>query len=199
MACSLPVAWSLADTLRMPLASMSKVTSICGTPRGAGGMPSRWNLPSVRLSRAMGRSPWSTWTSTDVWLSAAVENTRLLRRDGRVALDQPRHHAAQRLDAQRQRRHVEQQHVLDLAGEDRGLDGRADGDDLVRVDALVGLLAEELLAPAPGPWACGSCRRPGRPRRSASWSTPASFSACRHGLGRALDQIDRPAARTWRA
>src|ERR1044071_4553564 len=32
--CSLPVALSLAVTLTMPLASMSKVTSICGTPRG---------------------------------------------------------------------------------------------------------------------------------------------------------------------
>jgi ribosome-associated protein len=38
--CSLPVPRSLAETLRMPLASMSKVTSICGMPRGAGGMPS---------------------------------------------------------------------------------------------------------------------------------------------------------------
>ena len=59
MFCSLPVPLSLADTLRMPLASMSKVTSICGTPRGAAGMPSRWNRPMVLLSRAMGRSPCS--------------------------------------------------------------------------------------------------------------------------------------------
>lgn len=36
MLCSLPLPLSLAVTLRMPLASMSKVTSICGTPRGAG-------------------------------------------------------------------------------------------------------------------------------------------------------------------
>ena len=57
-----------------------------------------------------------------------------------------RHHAAQGLDAQRERGHVEQQHVLDVAGEDAGLDGRADGHDLVGVDALVRLLAaEELL------------------------------------------------------
>ena len=34
--------------------------------------------------------------------------------------------------------------VLHLAGQYRALDGRADGDDLVRVDALVRLLAEEL-------------------------------------------------------
>ena len=44
-------------------------------PRGAGGMPSRWNRPRVRLSRAISRSPWSTWISTEVWLSDAVENT----------------------------------------------------------------------------------------------------------------------------
>src|SRR5437016_1555749 len=48
-------------------------------PRGAGGMPTRWNLPSVRLSRAIGRSPCSTWISTDVWLSAAVEKISLFR------------------------------------------------------------------------------------------------------------------------
>ncbi len=71
--CSFPVALSLADTCRMPFASMSNVTSICGTPRGAGGMPVSWNLPIVRLSIAIWRSPWSTWISTVVWLSSAVE------------------------------------------------------------------------------------------------------------------------------
>src|SRR5207244_12546013 len=35
MFCCFPVAVSRADTLRMPLASMSKVTSTWGTPRGA--------------------------------------------------------------------------------------------------------------------------------------------------------------------
>ncbi len=77
--CSLPVPRSFADTLTMPLASMSNVTSICGTPRGAGGRPTRWNLPSVRLSRAIERSPCSTCTSTLVWLSEAVEKISLFR------------------------------------------------------------------------------------------------------------------------
>ena len=55
-----------------------------------------------------GRSPCSTCTSTDVWLSAAVVKiSALLRRDRRVALDQRGHHAAQRLDAERQRGDVE--------------------------------------------------------------------------------------------
>ena len=73
------------------------------------------------------------------------EDLRLGGRDGRVALDELGHHAAERLDAQRQRRHVEQQDVLDVAGQHAGLDGRADGHDLVRVDALVRLLAAEHL------------------------------------------------------
>ena len=34
MCCSLPVPLSVAVTLTMPLASISNVTSICGTPRG---------------------------------------------------------------------------------------------------------------------------------------------------------------------
>ena len=47
--CSAPVPRSLALTFTMPLASMSNVTSICGTPRGAGAMPVSWNLPRVLL------------------------------------------------------------------------------------------------------------------------------------------------------
>ena len=43
----------------------------------------------------------------------------------------------------RQRGDVEQQDVLDVAAQHAGLDGRADGDDLVGVDRLVRLLAGE--------------------------------------------------------
>ena len=39
LCCSLPVPLSLADTFTIPLASISNVTSTCGTPRGAGGIP----------------------------------------------------------------------------------------------------------------------------------------------------------------
>jgi LAO/AO transport system kinase len=38
----------------------------CGTPRGAGGIPTKWNLPSVLLSVAIGLSPCITLTSTEV-------------------------------------------------------------------------------------------------------------------------------------
>ena len=61
--------------------------------------------------------------------------------DGGVALDELGHDATLGLDAQRQRGHVEQEHVLDLTAEHAGLEGGAHGDDLVRVDTLVGLLA----------------------------------------------------------
>ena len=49
-----------------------------------------------------------------------------------------------RLEAQRQRGHVEQQHVLDFAAQHAGLDGGANRHHLIRVDALVRLLAGQL-------------------------------------------------------
>ncbi len=64
--CSLPVPRSLADTCTMPLASMSKVTSMRGTPRGAGAMPVSSNLPSRVFSAVMARSPWNTRMGTEV-------------------------------------------------------------------------------------------------------------------------------------
>src|SRR5579875_1047136 len=71
------------------------------------------------------------------------EDLALLGRDRGVAVDEPREHAAQRLDAERQRRHVQEQHVLDLALQHAGLDCRADRHDLVGIDRAVGLPAEE--------------------------------------------------------
>ncbi|KAF5213678.1 hypothetical protein ECC02_013781 [Trypanosoma cruzi] len=69
----LPVPFASADTFRMPLASRSKVTSIWGTPRGAGGMPDRSNVPSRWQSFVIARSPSKTWMCTPGWLSAYVE------------------------------------------------------------------------------------------------------------------------------
>ncbi|MCY1461016.1 hypothetical protein D9M71_786280 [compost metagenome] len=57
----------------MPLASMSNVTSICGMPRGDGGIPSRLNSPRALLPAAISRSPWNTLIVTAGWLSSAVE------------------------------------------------------------------------------------------------------------------------------
>lgn len=55
-----PVLLSLAETFRIPLASRSKVTSIFGIPRGAGGIPVRLKVPSKLLSFVMARSPSNT-------------------------------------------------------------------------------------------------------------------------------------------
>ncbi|GET90231.1 heat-shock protein hsp70, putative [Leishmania tarentolae] len=75
------------------------------------------------------------------------EDLALLGRDRRVALDQRRHHATGRLNAQRQRRHIQQQQTLRLlalaARQDEGLHRSAVRDSLVGVDALVQLLAAE--------------------------------------------------------
>ena len=56
----LPVDLSAAVTLRIPLASISNDTSICGTPLGAGGIPLNSNLPRLLLSLVIVRSPSNT-------------------------------------------------------------------------------------------------------------------------------------------
>mmetsp|Transcript_2038 Transcript_2038/g.7610 ORF Transcript_2038/g.7610 Transcript_2038/m.7610 type:complete len:283 (+) Transcript_2038:1189-2037(+) len=75
ISCFLPVPLSHASTERIPFASISNFTSICGTPRGADGMPSSLKLPRLLLSLTNSRSPCKTLISTLVCPSAAVENT----------------------------------------------------------------------------------------------------------------------------
>ena len=48
--CSLFEDLSLAETLIIPLASISNVTSICGVPRGADGISVKLNWPKDLLS-----------------------------------------------------------------------------------------------------------------------------------------------------
>src|SRR5690606_41265022 len=73
------------------------------------------------------------------------EYLALLGRDRGVALDEAREHTAQRLDAKRKRRYVEQQNVLDVALQHAGLDGGAAGNDLTRGEPLVQLRADALI------------------------------------------------------
>merc|ERR1719253_160260 len=73
------------------------------------------------------------------------EGLGLLRRDGRVTVDEPREDATKRLDAERQRRDVEEQDVLDVAAEDAALQRGAERHRLVRVHALRRLLAVDVL------------------------------------------------------
>jgi len=48
---------SVAETFIIPFSSISNETSIYGTPLGAGGIPSKWNLPNKLLSLVIARSP----------------------------------------------------------------------------------------------------------------------------------------------
>jgi hypothetical protein len=70
------------------------------------------------------------------------ESLGLLGRDSGVARNHGRSHATQRLDGQGERGYVEQQQILDLAGQYAGLDRRADSYHLIGVHAAMGILAE---------------------------------------------------------
>jgi hypothetical protein len=101
---------------------------------------------------------------------------RFFGRDRRVAFDETGEHAAQRFDAERKRRNVEQENVFDIALQNAALNGRAVGDDFVRVDALVRFLAEEALTVS----MIFGMRVIPPTRTTSSMSealTPASFSA----------------------
>jgi hypothetical protein len=60
MVSFLPVPLSLALTVRIEFSSISKVTSIYGTPFGAGGIPLISNLPRLWLSLVRALSPSKT-------------------------------------------------------------------------------------------------------------------------------------------
>ncbi len=98
---------------------------------------------------------------------AVLEGREVLRardRNRRIARDDLLGQTAHRLDAERQRNHVEQQPVVavaaTVAGEQIGLDRRAERDDLIRVEIDERRLAEERLRPRGGSPACASRRRP---------------------------------------
>merc|ERR1712216_680473 len=146
---ALPVPLSSAETWRMPLASISKVTSICGTPRGAGGRFESSNLPSWWQSLVIERSPSNLDQNSGLVVLGGREGLGLLGGNHSVAADQLREHATDSLDTQRQGSHVEQEKVrrllATLTRQDAALHSRTVRNGLIRVDALVGLLAVEVV------------------------------------------------------
>ena len=126
----------------MPLASMSKVTSTCGMPRGRrrdAGQLERAEVLVVAGELALALEDLDR--DGRLVVVGRGEGLAALGRDGRVALDELGHDAALGLDTEAQGGDVDEQNVLALALQHAGLQGGADGDDLIRVDALVGLLA----------------------------------------------------------
>src|SRR5207342_2530793 len=111
----------------------------------------RSNVGEVELAERLVVVRAVTFTLQDVDGHRALvvvrgrERLRSLGRDRGVLLDELGHDAAKRLDAQRQWRHVEQQHVLHFTGEHTTLDGRANGDGFIGVHVLARILAEEFL------------------------------------------------------
>ena len=76
-------------------------------------------------------------------VSGGGEDLALLGGDGGVALDELGAHAAESLDAEGQRSDVQKEDALDVAAENAALNGRADSDALIGVDALEAFLADQ--------------------------------------------------------
>ena len=180
-------------------------------PATIGGMPRSSKRASERQSATSSRSPCTTWIDIAVWPSWKV--VKLLRprgRDRAVALDDALDQPAHRLDAERERDHVEQQQVAGagVAGERIGLDRRAEGDHLSGSRLVSGA------RPKNSPTGAAHHRHAGRAadqddavdsstcrpwRRAATWRTAASVRSTKR-LGDRLELgARRPAARQLRA
>ena len=130
----------------MRLASMSNVTSIWGTPLAVLLSPRSACCPLQEvcpLQHADFRLPLDR--------GHGIEGLGESRRDGCIACDGGRGDAAYGLNGEGHGRHVKQHKALGgtlwhkgIAGEGAGLDRRADRDALIRVDAVGGLLSDEL-------------------------------------------------------
>ena len=72
------------------------------------------------------------------------KDLRLTSRDRRVARDHRRCHSAGGFNRQRERSHVEEEDVFDVALEHAALNGRANRDDFIRIHTFVRLLADQL-------------------------------------------------------
>ena len=101
--------------------------------------------------------------------------------DGGVLLDESGEDAAQRLDAERQRRHVEQQNVFHLARQHRRPAPPRRPRPPRRGSPCGWAPSRTASSPPPAPWEFGWSRRPARPRRPALASTPASLRHLRVG------------------
>ena len=161
---ALPLRCSRAETCRMPSASMRNLTSMRGRPADMGGMPLRSKRASERQSAASSRSPCNNMDG-DVGLAVDAGGEVFGSRsgNGRVALDDARDGAAQRFNAERERRHVEQQHFLrgfGCAGENVGLHGGAKSHHFVGIEFGVRLLARAR--------SDGTNRRPADARRECA-------------------------------
>jgi hypothetical protein len=93
------------------------------------------------------------YVDRDVGLAVDLRGVELCsrRRNGRVAQNNLVGDAAGDFDAQRQRRHIEQQHVLRGFGataKNVGLHRRAQRDDFIGIEFGVRLAVEQILSPA---------------------------------------------------
>jgi hypothetical protein len=91
------------------------------------------NRPRLQLSRPLALALQDVDEHVALMIDGGGEHLAGLDRNGRVARDDDVHQAAKGFDAERKRRDVKQKDILEAAGEDFRLDGRAQRDRFVRI------------------------------------------------------------------
>jgi hypothetical protein len=122
------------------------VTSTCGIPRGAGGIPTRWNFAEGAIVRRhLSLALKHVNFHRRLIVRSSREDLRFASRNRRVSFNQLGEHSTESFNTKTQRGHVQQQDVRLLTGKNPGLNGCTNRDDFVRVNTLVWLLAKHLL------------------------------------------------------
>ena len=128
--CCLPVPRSFAETFTMPLASMSNVTSIWGTPRRAAG-----DAGELEAAEGLVVVGHLALALQNVNLNGGLVVGRrgvhlgLAGRDGGVTLDHLGHNTAHGLNAQGKRGDVQKKDALNVAGQNTALNSCADSNE----------------------------------------------------------------------
>ena len=122
---------------------MSNVTSICGSPRGAGDVAEIEAAEQAVVLRELALALQHVDRDGVLIVAGGGEDFGFAMRDRGITRHEHGHHAAERLDAQAERSGVEDEDLLHLASGNARLDRRADRHDFIGVDGLIRLLAFE--------------------------------------------------------
>ncbi len=174
----------------MPFASMSNETSTSGSPLRAWRMPVQHELAEqVVLLGHVALALQHADLHRRLVVARRGEDVALAHRHRRVALDQLREVPAERRDAERERRHVEQQQVL-LLGDAAPRPGSPRRPRRPRRGSRP---CADACRRSPRPpaarAACASGRRPGSPDRCPAACTPASSMQLLDGLQRLAHDV----------
>merc|ERR1711872_106995 len=146
---SFPVLLSVAETLRIPLASISKVTSKRNSSWCWGDASQLKFAQNVVVSGHSSLSFKDLNQYTRLVIGVSGEDLSLILWNGGVPLNKSSHHTSSSLNTKRKRSNIKQKQILDflrfISMKDGSLHSCSISNSLIRVDALVKFFLVEVV------------------------------------------------------